>query len=222
MTYFAGVWRQWCSVEDRGEGETRARTETCQVILVWGEVGDWSHWNNRFWLRLPVHLFFRVRQRRSPVNTWWRNWSFPLESVDFALLTLFIRRQLTCLFDFFFPQLMRTGHLFHLNRIQQHFDARENTKMLLWKPQRVQLFPGDDMKAIELQEMVIGSYLWRKKAGSEWNRNYCAGSFYLWKSPSSVHKIRFRSAGREKGDWKSWHFLILISSPALLQGLMAV
>lgn len=39
--------------------------------------------------------------------------------------------------------------------------------MLLSKPQRVQLFPGDDMKLIELQEMVIDSYLWSKRVGSE-------------------------------------------------------
>lgn len=98
-----------------------------------------------------------------------------------------------------FPQLMRTGHLFHLNRIQQYFDARENTKMLLWKPQRVQLFPGDDMKPIELQEMVIGSYLRRKRAGSEWNRNHCAGSFCLWKSSSSFHKMRLSMECRKRG-----------------------
>lgn len=198
-TYFAGAWWWWCSVVDRGERETRARTETCQVILVWGEVRDWSHWNNRFWLRLPVGLFSRVRQRGRPVNTWWKNWSFPLGATGFARLTLFIRRQLTCLLlGFLFPQLMQTGHLSHLNRIQQYFDARENTKMLLWKPQRVQLFPGDDMKPIELQEMVIVSYLWRKRAGSEWNRYHCVGSFCLWKSPSSVHKIRL-STNCKKG-----------------------
>lgn len=39
--------------------------------------------------------------------------------------------------------------------------------MLLSKPQRVQLFPGDDMKLIELQEMVIDSCLWNKRAGIE-------------------------------------------------------
>lgn len=89
--------------------------------------------------------------------------------------------------------------------------------MLVWKPQRVQLFPGDDMKPIELQEMVIGSYLWKKRAGSERNRNHCEGSFCLQKSPSSFHNIRLSTeCGREKGVWKSWHFLILISSLPLL------
>lgn len=43
---------------EQGQGETHARTETCQVILEPGGEGDWSHLNNRFWLRLPVHLFF--------------------------------------------------------------------------------------------------------------------------------------------------------------------
>lgn len=35
------------------------------------------------------------------------------------------------------------------------------------------------MKPIELQVMVIGSHLWKKRAESEWNRNHCAGSFCL-------------------------------------------
>lgn len=49
--------------------------------------------------------------------------------------------------------------------------------MLLSEPQRVHLFPGDDMKLIELQEMVIDSCLWNKRVGSEKNRNHCAFAY---------------------------------------------
>lgn len=111
-----------------------------------------------------------------------------------------------------FSHLIWIGHLFHLNRIQQYFNARKNTQMLLSKPQRVQLFPGDDMKLIELQEMVIDSYLWSKRVGSEQNRNHCDS--VKVSQIISENQVMCRWQVEEKGN-KSWHFLI--SLPALHQ-----
>lgn len=60
------------------------------------------------------------------------------------------------------------------------------------------------MKPIELQVMVVVSHLWKKRAESEWNRNHCAGSFCLWKSPSLAGKIRLSMECRKrKGGLKN-------------------
>lgn len=52
------------------------------------------------------------------------------------------------------------------------FQCKGKYQNVALKATKGSVISWDDMKPIELQEMITGSYLWSRKAGNEWN--HCA------------------------------------------------
>lgn len=103
---------------------------------------------------------------------------------------------------------MWTGYLFHLNIIHQYFNARENTKMLLLKPQRVQLFPEMIWSLLNCKRWLLALTCGVERLGM-------SGIIVPMKVTSSFHKIRVSTGfRRRKGGTKNLG-TFFISSTAL-------